>query len=128
MLGTGTEGQFLPYATNTAPSSLRVPSAQRPRKDATGGVASYRGGAARARAIGETKMQLRPDDLWTRDPTRHLSFRVPEQPDVPLWRYMSGKRFRWLVEKQRLYMPRIAQLAGNDAREGTVTDWNHHDI
>jgi hypothetical protein len=28
MLGTGTEGQFLPYTTNTAPSSLRVPSAQ----------------------------------------------------------------------------------------------------
>ena len=77
----------------------------------------------RSHAIGETKMQLRPDDLWTRDPTRHPSFRVPEQSDVPLWRYMSGKRFRWLVEKQRLYMPRIAQLAGNDAREGTVTDW-----
>jgi hypothetical protein len=67
-------------------------------------------------------MQLRPDDLWTRDPIRHPSFRVPEQPDVPLWRYMSGKRFRWLVEKQRLYMPRIAQLAVNDAREGTITD------
>ena len=38
MLGTGTEGQFLPYTTNTAPSSFRVPSAQRPRKDA--GLAS----------------------------------------------------------------------------------------
>jgi hypothetical protein len=35
---------------------------------------------------------------------------------------MSGKRFRWLVEKQRLYMPRIEQLAANDAREGTMSD------
>ena len=67
-------------------------------------------------------MQLHPDNLWARDPTRHPSFRVPEQPHVPLWRYMSGKRFCWLVEKGRLYMPRIEQLACNDAREGTVTD------
>jgi hypothetical protein len=67
-------------------------------------------------------MQLDLDDLWTRHPTRHPSFRIPEHPDVPLWRYMSGMRFRWLVEKQRLYMPRIEQLARNDAREGTMTD------
>ena len=67
-------------------------------------------------------MQVDLNDLWTRNQTRHPSFRVPEHPDVPLWRYMSGKRFRWLVEKKRLYMPRIEQLAGNDAREGTMPD------
>jgi hypothetical protein len=67
-------------------------------------------------------MQLNFNDLWTRHPRRHPSFRVPEHPDVPLWRYMSGKRFRWLIERQRLYMPRIEQLACNDAREGTMTE------
>src|SRR6516165_5023712 len=67
-------------------------------------------------------MQVDLNDLWTRNQTRHPSFRVPEHPDIPLWRYMSGKRFRWLVEKQRLYMPRIEHLARNDAREGTMTE------
>jgi hypothetical protein len=82
----------------------------------------YRGGAEGARAIGETKMQLYPDDLWKRDPTRHPSFPIPDQRDVPLWRYLSGTRFRWLVENQRLYMPRIEQLTSNDAREATMPD------
>jgi hypothetical protein len=72
--------------------------------------------------LGTTKMQVDPSDLWTRSPKRHPSFRVPEQPDLPLWRYMSGRRFRWLVENRRLYMPRIEQLASNDAREGTMPD------
>jgi hypothetical protein len=67
-------------------------------------------------------MQIDPNDLWKRSPTRHPSFRVPENPDLPLWRYMSGKRFRWLVENKRLYMPRIEQLTSNDAREATMPD------
>jgi hypothetical protein len=67
-------------------------------------------------------MEIDPNDLWKRSPTRHPSIREPEDPDVPLWRYMSGKRFRWLVEKQRLYMPRMEQLARSDAREGTMAD------
>jgi hypothetical protein len=71
-------------------------------------------------SAGRRGRALDPNDLWKRSPTRHPSFRVPENPDLPLWRYMSGKRFRWLVENERLYMPRIEQLTSNDAREATM--------
>ncbi|CAN1723796.1 DUF2971 domain-containing protein [Hyphomicrobium sp. 1Nfss2.1] len=52
----------------------------------------------------------------------HPSFTRPENIDTRLWRYMSAGKFKWLLEEGRLYMPRVAQLAANDSREGTMPD------
>jgi hypothetical protein len=62
------------------------------------------------------------DDLWTRHEMRHPSVPPPDNLDARLWRYMSERRFRWLVENKRLYMPRLEQLTHNDPREGTMPD------
>jgi hypothetical protein len=67
-------------------------------------------------------MQVDQDDLWTRHEMRHPSVPPPDNLDALLWRYMSERHFRWLVENKRLYMPRLEQLAHNDPREGTIPD------
>src|SRR5262249_2531694 len=61
-------------------------------------------------------------DLWTRHETRHASVPPPDNLNARLWRYLPGRRFQWLVENRRLYMPRVEQLTHNDLREGTITD------
>jgi hypothetical protein len=58
-------------------------------------------------------MQLYPDDLWKRDPTRHPSFRIPDRPDVPLWRYLSGKR--WTRNGDLYRTPGAAQMTKTNA-------------
>ncbi len=77
-------------------------------------------------------MQADPTDLWKRAAMRHPHVPAPENLDAKLWRYLSGEKFRWLVENRRLYMPRLAQLAHNDPREGTMPDaqaaWWHEEV
>lgn len=50
----------------------------------------------------------------------HPSFPRPKDENIRLWRYMSFDRFKWLVEKKRLYMSQPAQLEQNDRFEGTM--------
>jgi hypothetical protein len=49
---------------------------------------------------------------------RHPAFPQPEDQTTVLWRYMSGERFKWLVEFGRLSMPSADRLG--DPLEGTT--------
>jgi hypothetical protein len=49
---------------------------------------------------------------------RHPAFPQPHDPAAVLWRYMSGERFKWLVEFKRLSMPAADRLG--DPLEGST--------
>jgi hypothetical protein len=49
---------------------------------------------------------------------RHPAFPQPQEPTAVLWRYMSGERFKWLVECERLSMPAADRLG--DPLEGST--------
>jgi hypothetical protein len=40
----------------------------------------------------------------------HPAFTQPERADISIWRYLAAKKFHWLVQKRRLFMPNAANL------------------
>lgn len=54
----------------------------------------------------------------SRPPQYHPSFPQPDDPSIVIWRYMDIDRFEWLVNYQRLFMPRVDKLG--DPWEGTT--------
>jgi hypothetical protein len=56
--------------------------------------------------------------------TRHPAFPQPKDANAAIWRYLDFQKFHWLVENQRLFMPRAADLG--DPLEGTQPQGDRH--
>jgi len=57
--------------------------------------------------------------------THHRAFKQPDDPDIPIWRYVSLAKFVDLIRTRSLYFCRIDQLA--DKYEGTWPKRNPDD-
>lgn len=51
------------------------------------------------------------------DQDYHPAFPLPTDPDAPIWRYLPRRKFEWMVNEGRLFMPSAAHLG--DPLEGT---------